>query len=308
LAKIEKLMQHAKGAGVLIATDSNSRSTLWHDTLTNTRGRILEEFITSKQRHIMNKEGSNTTFRNRIGASDIDLTIVNDQLLRRVSGWEISDQESSSDHSIIKYAISQSTSQVNSVNFQDVRYITKETLAKFQVNILQIVETNLCKQTNGNRTEDLYDTLFSRLSKDMAIEKHVDEFSEALKLACNKSFKTQRASKKATTHKSVPWWSEELTILRKRTNALRRIYQRTRNNDELREKCKTQYLEGKAKYPATIKKEKSRSWKEYCNMTTSVNPWNEAYKLAAGKRNTSTQIITLWKPDGSLTADIEETL
>jgi len=43
-------------------------------------------------------------------------------------------------------------------------------------------------------------------------------------------------------------------------------------------------------------------------MTTSVNPWNEAYKLAAGKRNTSTQITTLRKPDGSLTADIKETL
>ena len=209
LGKTEKLMQHAKGAGVLTATDSNSRSTLWHDTLTNTRGRILEEFITSKQLHIMNKEGSNTTFRNRIGASNIDLTIVNNQLLRRVSGWEISDQESSSDHSIIKYAISESTSQVNSVNFQDVRYITKkETLAKFQVNILQIVETNLCKQTNGNRTEDLDDTLCSRLSEDMAIGKHIDKFSEALKLACNKSFKTQRASKMATTRKSVPWWME----------------------------------------------------------------------------------------------------
>jgi len=141
-----------------------------------------------------------------------------------------------------------------------VRYITKkETLAKFQVNILQIVETNLCKQTNRNTTEDLDDTLCSCLYQDMAIEKHIDEFSAALKLVCNKLFKTQRASKKATTRKSVPWWTEEITILQKRTNALWRIYQRTRNNDELREKRKTQYFEGKANYAATIKKEKSRS-------------------------------------------------
>jgi hypothetical protein len=41
-------------------------------------------------------------------------------------------------------------------------------------------------------------------------------------------------------------------------------------------------------------------------MTTSVNPWNEAYKLAVGKRNTSTQITTLRKPDGSLTVHIKE--
>jgi hypothetical protein len=33
LMKIEAAIQHAKGAGVLIAMDSNSRSTLRHDSL-----------------------------------------------------------------------------------------------------------------------------------------------------------------------------------------------------------------------------------------------------------------------------------
>jgi hypothetical protein len=47
MLKIEALPQHPKGAGVLIAMNSNSRSTSWHDTLTNTRGRILEEFLMS---------------------------------------------------------------------------------------------------------------------------------------------------------------------------------------------------------------------------------------------------------------------
>jgi hypothetical protein len=54
LVKIEAVMQHAKGAEVLIAMGSISRFTLWHDTLTNTRGRILEEFITSKQLNTLN--------------------------------------------------------------------------------------------------------------------------------------------------------------------------------------------------------------------------------------------------------------
>ena len=56
LLKIEAIIQHAKGAEELIAMDSNSRSTSWHDTLTNTRGRILEEFLMSKQLYIMNEE------------------------------------------------------------------------------------------------------------------------------------------------------------------------------------------------------------------------------------------------------------
>ena len=275
----------------------------------NTRGRILEEFITSKQLNILIEECSNTTFRNRKGASNIDLTITSNNLLRRVSRWEISNQESSSDHNTIKYTINQNTSHRKSVNFQVVHYITKkENLAKFQVNILQIAETKLSKQNTESRAVDLDDTLALHISEDVAIEKHTDKFSEALRIACNKSFKTQRASKKATTHKPVPWWTEELTILRKRTNVLWRRYQRTRNNEELRERHKAQYFKEKTKYAATIKRKKSRSWKEYCNTTTSVNPWNEVYKLAAGKRNSSTQITTLWKPDGSLTADTKETL
>jgi len=79
-----------------------------------------------------------------------------------------------------------------------------------------------------------------------------------------------------------------LTIMRKRMNALRRRYQRARNNGDLREQRRSQYLEGTARYAATIKKEKITSWKEYCNMTSSINPWNEVYKLATGKRKNNT--------------------
>jgi hypothetical protein len=43
-------------------------------------------------------------------------------------------------------------------------------------------------------------------------------------------------------------------------------------------------------------------------MTSSTNPWNEVYKLTAGKSKHNTQLTTLRKPDGSLTADIRETL
>ena len=134
-----------------------------------------------------------------------------------------------------------------------------------------------------------------------------DELIEALKLASNKSFPIYRATRSTTSHKTVPWWSTDLTILRKGTNALRRLYQRTRNNEELRGKRKTHYYECRATYTASIKQAKIKSWKEYCNMTND-NPWNAVYKLAAGKTYTNTEITTLKKPDGSYTADTKETL
>jgi len=105
--------------------------------------------------------------------------------------------------------------------------------------------------------------LCARTEEEADIEKSIEEFQVTLKTACNKTYRKTRASKTKTTHKSVPWWTEELTILRKRTNALIRRHQRTRNNDELRERRKLQYHEGKAQYAAAIKREKLRSWKEY---------------------------------------------
>ena len=161
---------------------------------------------------------------------------------------------------------------------------------------------------NDTREEDLDDTLCSLLTDETGIEKRIDEFREALTTACNKSFHIQRVSRSAPLHRTVPWWSAGLRMLTKRTNALHRLYQRTRNNEELRERRKTQYFECKATYAASIRREKIRSWKEYCTMTSASNPWSAAYKLAAGKRNTSTPITTLRKPDGTLTADTTETL
>jgi len=38
MMKLEAIIQHANDAGLLIAMDNNSRSTSWHDLLTNRRG------------------------------------------------------------------------------------------------------------------------------------------------------------------------------------------------------------------------------------------------------------------------------
>ena len=48
LEKIDEILEFTKGNGLVIAVDSNSRSTAWHDIQTNKRGKIMEEFIISK--------------------------------------------------------------------------------------------------------------------------------------------------------------------------------------------------------------------------------------------------------------------
>jgi len=100
---------------------------------------------------------------------------------------------------------------------------------------------------------------------------------------CDAAFKKSGAGDRVTKGRKVPWWTSELTILRERAIALRRRYQRTRNDDNLRQERKLQYQEGKRHYQAKLHEEKLKSLKEFCSHTTDSNPWNAVYKLASGE-------------------------
>jgi hypothetical protein len=91
-------------------------------------------------------------------------------------------------------------------------------------------------------------TLSTRATKELHVDKLVDEFYEVPEEACRSSFQTTRALRLKTGRRTVPWWSEELTTMRKWLNALRRRFQRTKDNDELRTQCRAQYTEAKTNY------------------------------------------------------------
>jgi len=138
-------------------------------------------------------------------------------------------------------------------------------------------------------------------------EKVVDKLQEAITMACDNSFRNAENNPKWMKYKLVPWWTQELTIKRKRLNALRRRYQRTRTIEE-RETRKKTYHEDKSRYQAAIKKEKLNSWKEYCNLTPSTNPWNSVYKITTNKHRRVLPMTTLLKSDGSYTSNLNEIL
>ena len=132
LRKIEAIIQHAQDAGILIAMDSNVRSSSWRNILTNGTGRTLEEFLISQQLYIMNEESSLTTFQGSHGKSNIDITITNDRLLSAVVNWEITDQESCSDPSVIRYDIRQDTAPHSETDTGEVKYkVRKDDKKKF---------------------------------------------------------------------------------------------------------------------------------------------------------------------------------
>jgi len=88
----------------------------------------------------------------------------------------------------------------------------------------------MAKQVCGSRWEednralDKYISLRIANTEDM--EDIVSKFSDPLTAACDKSFKKARTPTKIQKHKTVPWWTENLTVTRKRVTAFRRKYQR----------------------------------------------------------------------------------
>ena len=105
IRQLEKVRDYTKGNGLFIAVDSNARSKMWHDIVTNQRGEILVEFIICKDLYVMNEATETPTFQSIRGSSRIDLTITNSKLVRFVSDWTCGEEESSSDHNIVNFKI-----------------------------------------------------------------------------------------------------------------------------------------------------------------------------------------------------------
>ena len=115
-----------------MGVDSNSRSTMWHDKITNPRGKKLEEFVASHHLHVINEENERTTFQSTREKSNIDITITNNQMLTDVKNWDISEEESASDHNIIKFSINLDKNTTHGKHLSEPRYRIKEhQLTKF---------------------------------------------------------------------------------------------------------------------------------------------------------------------------------
>jgi hypothetical protein len=97
-------------------------------------------------------------------------------------------------------------------------------------------------------------------------------------------------------------------VLRKRTNALRRRWQITTNNENSRQERKAKHVAGRREYERKVQEAKLKAWKTSCSINDGVNTWNIVYKIASGKIRTSTRLTTLEKEDGMYTSDTRNTI
>ena len=87
IRQLDKVVDYTKGNGLIIAVDSNARRKMWHDTVTNQRGKILEEFTICNDLYVVNEANETPTCQSKRGSGRIDLTISSSKLVRFVSDW-----------------------------------------------------------------------------------------------------------------------------------------------------------------------------------------------------------------------------
>ena len=89
---------------------------------------------------------------------------------------------------------------------------------KYKKNIHRTLVSIIWEQSNENGEDDQYTRIYERILKYNRTEKQIEDFSEAMRIACERSFKTKKARKAPQKNKSVPWWIHEITEARKITN------------------------------------------------------------------------------------------
>ena len=309
IGKVEEIRKLTRGKGLILSIDSNSRSKLWHDTHTNQRGKTLEEFIITSDLFLINQESDIPTFETLRGRSWIDLTICNNILVQKTRRWTCGENESCSDHNLIRFDIEAGTTGCNASDHTRKRYYIKaQDWEKFENKLASNLLTGFGSENIYGDLAKCDEELGEIVKRSTNAQELMSKFTSIITATCDAAFKVSRARVRGTKGKSVPWWTSELTILRKRALALRRRYQRTRHDDNLRQERKLLYQAGKRHYQAKLQEEKFKSWKGFCSCTADSNPWNVVYKLASGKMQGSTTLSTLQTQNGTYTSDIISTM
>jgi len=254
---------------VLVGADTNGHSKLWFSEVRNRRGRTVEEFIEKYDLRVHNVAGHMNTFRRRDNrTSNIDVTLTTADIVHLIDNWEVND-ETDSDHRVISFTIS--VKKPTPKNLCPTRYDTKS--------------------ADWDRFNSALLGEIGRITMDN-INDMAEGINRALKTAADGAIKTKRQSGNLGKN---PWWSPELSVLRKDLMRKRRLGLARPELNRIRNK-----------FLAEIRKCKASAWKNYAN-DLNRNPWSRAFTWAKNGSRPNSIPRTLIKEDGEHTSDCSDT-
>lgn len=191
---------------------------------TSQDGQLLADWIEDQNLSLLNTPGATTFFRPNVSREiTLDLSIATPDLKDKVKDWQITTEPGSDHHEII--LSSQKTKDLVSNPASRTRYNTKRAdWDRFSEELGKAIQSNLALQSldqiNQPGKSDSRNLL---LGQDNELKLQLEAMGTATTLVI------QQAADKAIPQlklgpKAKPWWSQELTKLRKNVSHCQRIF------------------------------------------------------------------------------------
>ncbi|CAH2208808.1 jg14054, partial [Pararge aegeria aegeria] len=254
---------------VFVLGDFNAKSAAWGSSITNARGRILEEWAIEQGLVVLNQGSVHTCVR-QMGGSIVDVSFASTAVSRRVREWRVmAEVETLSDHRYIRFVLSPLASDGQVRGLGDgprwaLKRLNKEAL--LEASIVQAWASVPIRPIDVNE--------------------EAEWFREALSQICDAAMPRvlQRPARR-----QVYWWSQTIEHLRSACVLARRQYARHRrrrrrnqNSAAIEAELYETYRVTKRALQTAIKSAKVQAYEELLK-TLDVDPWGRPYRLVNGK-------------------------
>lgn len=250
------------GGHFIVAGDLNSRAVEWGMQTTNSRGRKIVQMAARTGLTFANTGGVSTFRRPGCEGTIPDITLVSEEIARKVKNWQVLEIYTASDHQYISYSLESSR----------------------PVPETQIRKNTSTRKWNANKlnTRVLLNEI-DRLSENAETEGDtisiVTKIMKIIIRGCNKAMpKIKRPNIEKT---AVHWWNDEIDELRRNCIRRRRIFTRARRRGAA-EVEHSEYRETKKQLQKAIFNSKKDKWNEL-REDINRNPWGLGYKIVMEK-------------------------
>lgn len=243
---------------LIVAGDFNAKSQYWGSSTGDSKGEALEAFAASLGLWA-NNEGGRPTFQRRASTSIIDVTFSGPGQFEVVD-WKVLEDYSTSDHRYVTF----------SVNGRVILEPVTQGNAKWAFRKLD--EEALIRKIEQSTFH---------LVEPSTVDEVFDHLNEYLSSVCDSCMPRRYADSK---YRSVHWWSQEISDLRKACIKSRRAYLRAvkRRGPVGSQREKFNFREARKALRSGIRSSQERSWAELCKAVDS-DPWGIPYRIVMKK-------------------------
>ncbi|KAL6416642.1 hypothetical protein ACFW04_013282 [Cataglyphis niger] len=234
-------------------------------TLTTRVGAKFEDLIRSFGMNVVNDAGQGPTFWTARGSSFIDVTLTSPSMNQFIGDWKVRPDWTTSDHNAVDIRLRVPKGSGRDRGAANMRFdIRRADWERFAESLTDLSRSKL----------EVLD-----LCSAIRVEEMAETMAAVLTEACAASMPRKRRFRK-----SNPWWTMELTILKKRLK----------------------YRFSLREYSREVRKAKLASWRKFVTSHGNSEPWGFVYKHQAEKLRVEGVLSTLRCGEYS-TKTLEET-